>query len=112
MVPLFDFAAKVIAFKPPSAAKCFTDGLALATSIICSSMTNVRAVDASGNSKVMIKRPSSSVGINPVGFTLNIPTVATKIQINTITTSGAFLMQYFTPSEYEAVTRANQLLNR
>src|ERR1700712_2262342 len=86
--------------------------MVLMLSIILFNVTKLREVeDASGNSKVMNKRPSSSVGINPVGFALKRKNVPTKMQSNIINASADFFMIHFTDRVYLSVSLVNQLLN-
>src|SRR3954465_10871026 len=59
----------------------------------------------------MYTRPSSSVGINPVGFVLNKSTVPMHMHTSRMTMYLAPLMLCFTPCVYLSVTFWNQLLN-
>jgi hypothetical protein len=81
MVPLLDLEANVTTFSPPNAAKCAIPGVAFMIFIMVSKTSRLRVLDeASGNSNVTNKRPSSSVGRNPVGLLLNNNPVAIKMQ--------------------------------
>ena len=68
--------------------------------------------DASGNSKVMYKRPSSSIGINPVGFALNKNIVPVNRHTNKTMANTDFLMIHLTPCVYLSVSDANHLSKR
>jgi hypothetical protein len=71
-------------------------------------VTRLRDVEeASGNSKVMYNRPSSSVGMKLVGFTLNKKYVPTTIHSSSISAYLLPLITFLTVLVYLCVTLSN-----
>ena len=112
MVPEFDLEEKFTAFRPPRAAKWAMPLICFSSFIISFSVPTVRCVEApSGRLKVMMTRPSSSVGRKPLGLLRNSRKAPTTMHTRMTTTKRECLMPRCTPLPYFSVTRPNQLLN-